>query len=388
MKKVVAIQNVLYLELNCFALAILLVIYFNIRHYINKYMLDQRIFLLLVYTNAIILIMDALMWMFDGVPGTPSHIVYSMVTTVYYILNPFFCAMWYLYADFFVYRSYARINRRMAPVMIPALVNLLLSVGSNLTGVLFDIDVYNVYHRGPYFLVMAGISFGYLIYAALFTLAQRKKLPAREYHMLLLLPLLPLFGAILQVLFYGLSLIWICSTLSALIIFIRHQNSELNTDHLTGLYNRRQLDSYLQTKSQSPGEKVVAGIMIDLNDFKLINDAYGHDEGDRALAHVADILKGTFRESDFVARYGGDEFVVILEVSEKTGLSYALTRLDANVEHFNAKKNVPYTISLSIGCDFYPTDGTEPSEFLKHIDALMYEEKKKHHPFEDGIPKQ
>jgi len=367
----------LYVELNCFAIAVLLAIYLNIRRYINKYLLDQKIYLTLIYVNALILALDAAMWLLDGLPGLVTHIAFSMFTTAYYILNPFICVMWYLYADFYIFRSYARLNRRMLPVMIPALVNLALSVASNITGTLFSIDAQNVYRRGPYFLILVSISFGYLIYSMLFTLAHRRKIQAKDFLMLLLLPLLPLAGAVVQVLHFGLSLIWILSTLSTLIIFINFQNVELDTDHLTGLYNRRQLDSYLHAKSQSAGTKAVAGVMIDINNFKRIHDGHGHDEGDRALAHVADILKRTFRENDFVARFGGDEFVAILEMNDKSGLEPALARLKANLAQFNEKKLAPYEISLSVGYDFYPAEGAEPSEFIKNIDRLMYEQKKK-----------
>ncbi len=377
-------QNFLYVELNCFAIAVLLAIYLNIRRYVNKYLLDQKIFLILIYVNALILALDTGMWLLDGVLGLVPRVAFSIFTTAYYMLNPFICAMWYLYTDFYVFRSYARLNKRMFPVMIPALVNLAFAVASNLTGALFFIDARNVYHRGSYFFIVVAISFGYLIFATLFTLAHRKKIPARDFLMLLLLPLLPLSGAVVQVLHFGISLIWILSTLSTLIIFINFQNVELDTDHLTGLYNRRQLDSYLHAKSQSAGTKAVAGIMIDVNHFKHINDNYGHDEGDRALAHVADILKSTFRESDFVARFGGDEFVAILEMNEKNGLDPALVRLRAKLAQFNEKKLVPYELSLSIGYDFYPAEGGEPSEFIRQIDRLMYEQKKKLREAETG----
>jgi hypothetical protein len=75
----------MYLELNCFALAILLLIYLNIRHYINKYLLDQKIFLVLIYLNAFILIVDAIMWLFDGRSGGAfTHGFYVATTVGYY----------------------------------------------------------------------------------------------------------------------------------------------------------------------------------------------------------------------------------------------------------------------------------------------------------------
>ena len=66
----------LYVELNCFAIAVLLAIYLNIRRYINKYLLDQKIYLTLIYVNALILALDAAMWLLDGLPGLVTHIAF------------------------------------------------------------------------------------------------------------------------------------------------------------------------------------------------------------------------------------------------------------------------------------------------------------------------
>jgi diguanylate cyclase (GGDEF)-like protein len=379
----------MYLELNCFALAILLLIYLNIRHYINKYLLDQKIFLVLIYLNAFILIVDAIMWLFDGRSGGAfTHGFYVATTVGYYTFNPLICLMWYLYADFSIYRKAERLRKRLVPMLIPILAIFILALVSVQNGMLFSINADNVYRRGPYFLIMAGVCFGYLLYTTLITVFNHKKMRSMDFRTLLFFPIPPIVGGVVQTLFYGVSLIWVCTTLSLLIIFIKYQNSQLNTDHLTGLFNRRQLDNFLHAKDQAAGGKVVAGLMIDLNYFKAINDTYGHSEGDRALTQVAGILKRTFRESDFVARYGGDEFVVIMEVNGQTDLEKAIERLHANVAQFNAKKIMPFEISLSIGSGTYEPNGKNTSEFMNRIDRLMYEEKDRCRCMDDGVPKQ
>jgi diguanylate cyclase (GGDEF)-like protein len=116
--------------------------------------------------------------------------------------------------------------------------------------------------------------------------------------------------------------------------------------------------------------------MIDLDSFKAINDGYGHDAGDQALRHTAAILKKTFRKNDFIFRYGGDEFVVMMEVREHADMTRAVHRLRENVRLFNERKAVPYTLSLSIGYDlFTPMPGYTIHNFLKHLDDLMYLDK-------------
>ena len=113
--------------------------------------------------------------------------------------------------------------------------------------------------------------------------------------------------------------------------------------------------------------------MIDIDSFKAINDLYGHKCGDEALKHLADILRKTFRKKDFIARYGGDEFVVFMQIEQKSELDDAVKRLSEKLKNFNEKKLFPFEISLSIGFDTYSADKME--DFLKHIDDLMYKHK-------------
>jgi diguanylate cyclase (GGDEF)-like protein len=190
----------------------------------------------------------------------------------------------------------------------------------------------------------------------------------------------PVVGAAFQVLFYGLSLIWPLVTLSILFVFIRLQNKLLFTDHLTGLFNRRELDRYLRNSLLGNGG-TLGGLMIDLDSFKKINDDFGHNVGDQALIDTAEILKRTFRKNDFIARYGGDEFIVIIDIARKNDLKKAVDRLDENVTLFNRKKTAPYTISLSVGYDFLlDKSKSEIKDFIKHLDELMYENKHESEP--------
>ncbi len=366
----------MYLELNCFGLAVLLTIFMNSRRHVNRYLFDQKLFFALLLTTALILVFDMFMWLFDGMPGPLIHPAYQWITVCYYALNPLICALWYLYADYYINRSEAHLKKISIPVLIPVCVNLCLSIMSVYWHGMFYIDGNNVYHRGPLFFVMALICFLFLAYTMVYIFLNRRKIQRREYKTLLLFPIPPIIGGVIQTLFYGVSLIWVCATISLLIIFIDFQNDQLSTDHLTGLYNRRQLDNYLRTKSQNAGGKTVAGLMIDLDSFKVINDTYGHDSGDRALKYVAEILKETFRKNDFVARYGGDEFLAIVEINQRSDLEKAVSRLNENLEQFNAKKLIPYEIKLSIGYDNL-SKGKDVRDFLKHIDDLMYTNKQK-----------
>lgn len=363
-----------YLETNALALAVLLLVFFNIRQQSKNYFTEQKLFLLLLATNSAILVLDSFMWVLDGMPGRGVRILYLAVTAAYYFANPFICMLWTFYVDYQINRDEKRMKTLTYYMPIPAAVNAVLAVMSVFGGYMFSIDESNVYHRGPLFFVMVGISYVYLIHTFMYTLWNREKMNKRQIAPILLFPLPPFIGSVVQSIYYGVSLIWVCMTLSLLIVFFSIQNAQLYTDYLTGLYNRRQLDHYVREKSKK--EKALAGIMMDIDCFKRINDVFGHEAGDLALEQTAKILKDTFRRDDFIARFGGDEFVVVLKIENSSDLIGAIGRLSENIAKFNAQKIFPFGISLSMGYDYfdYKPDVTI-QEFFRHIDNLMYEDK-------------
>jgi len=154
------------------------------------------------------------------------------------------------------------------------------------------------------------------------------------------------------------------------------------TDELTGLYNRRGFfllaDQQLKLANR---EKINMFTMsADLDYLKVINDNIGHKSGDLALIETAHILRETFRESDIIARIGGDEFVVFGVDTSDNNVSALIVRLKENIDLYNATKTNSFEISLSFGFARY--DYNNPcsiEEQLSIADKLMYGEKRKKH---------
>ncbi len=149
-------------------------------------------------------------------------------------------------------------------------------------------------------------------------------------------------------------------------------------DELTGLYNRRGFFSMAEQQaklSQRTSHNMLL-FYCDLDAMKTINDTLGHKEGDRALMDVAAILQQTFRESDVIARIGGDEFIVLAIESNDTSVGTLRMRLEQNLIAFEDRLRRPYTISLSVGVATYDPELSESLEqVLSRADDLMYQQK-------------
>ncbi len=164
--------------------------------------------------------------------------------------------------------------------------------------------------------------------------------------------------------------------------FSRHYKTILDLsirDALTGLYNSRFFWEWfrIEVEKAKRYNRSLALLMIDLDNFKPINDLYGHIVGDMVLKEIAKTIKNRIRKSDFVARYGGDEFVVVLiEINEKEALNFA-SNLKTMIENIRLKTSKGEVIPrVSVGVALYPDHGEDHLEVFAHADAVLMKIKK------------
>lgn len=149
-------------------------------------------------------------------------------------------------------------------------------------------------------------------------------------------------------------------------------------DGLTKLANRACFDKTL-SEIISPNRLTsgnVALLMLDLDRFKPVNDLHGHLAGDELLVSVARRMKNTIRADDFVARFGGDEFAIILyHFSSVAEVEIVAKRIIENVQKTFALKNAEVSIGISIGIAFLPTQGSSAEDLVQHADEALYQAK-------------
>jgi len=152
------------------------------------------------------------------------------------------------------------------------------------------------------------------------------------------------------------------------------------TDELTGLYNRRGF-SFAAEQELKHAHRTKTDLVLlffDVDRLKSINDAFGHAEGDEALKSAATALRSTFRESDIIGRWGGDEFAVLALDAPRGSVASLLCRLDETLGCLNCAEGTRYSISFSAGVSRYdPDKHSSLHELVRVADGMMYEEKRR-----------
>ncbi|MDO8300699.1 diguanylate cyclase domain-containing protein [Lacisediminimonas sp.] len=151
-------------------------------------------------------------------------------------------------------------------------------------------------------------------------------------------------------------------------------------DELTGLPNRRLLYDRIRSALARArrNQSTLALLYVDIDDFKLVNDSFGHAAGDVFLQEVAARLQGCLREADTVSRVGGDEFVVLLEdVRDADGANAIVEKIKSALSRKMVANGPAVALDASVGIAIYPGDGTDAEQLLLHADRKMYLHKRK-----------
>ena len=295
------------------------------------------------------------------------------------ILNTILIPVFFLYVCTQISELQESCKQKMT-ILIMALTVLctLIILSTAFTGHIFYFDSAHIYHRGPLLFIPMSLQLLMMLIVEIFMISQKQKIEIHYFYALTMFLIAPLIGWILQFLIFGLPFSLLSIAFAAQILFTDIRNRNMDKDYLTDAFNRQILDKYMQQKIAAANDKrTFSAILMDIDNFKVINDSYGHFEGDLALEKTVHILRASVNRNDFVARYGGDEFCIILESDIEAEVENVISRINKNLDEYNQKENKPYKLSFSLGYAVYNCAmGKSAEDFFKLIDQRMYEQKK------------
>ena len=299
-----------------------------------------------------------------------------------FVIDPIFHVFMLRYIDSWMTREIKEKRIWFNFMMAFVFINFILATMSEFTvnpRLLYYYDSNMIYHRGDLFIPRAFFMILTMILVELYTLIYINNVENENKRILLLYPVIPTIFGIIQALFLPtLALEYTGMHISCMIVSMFLQNRDVSIDGLTGVLNRNIFNRILDNKIN--GRSMFSLIMIDLDYFKEINDTFGHIKGDEALIEVVKLLKKSFRKNDLIARYGGDEFCVITDNTNKDELNKIIKRFQDEIDSFNKTKEKEYILSASVGFGIYNNKKYKTQkEFINSVDQIMYKEKEEKH---------
>lgn len=365
------------LIINSYSIILLLILsVYSIKKF-KKRTLKHTLYLMMAQITILMIIIDTL-GRFDGKAETFYPLFNHLGNFFIFFLNPVLPSLWLLYVHNQIFYNDEKTKKSIPPLIIIFLLNTSMVVANLFYGFLYYIDSGNIYHRGSLYILSVAGTFILLVAAYVLLIIYRKNIEKRYYFSLMFFAVPPVIGTLMQIFIYGIPFALIGVTFSLLIVLLYIQNDNMNTDFLTGIANRKRFEDILNARVENCDENgTFSLILLDLDNFKNINDTFGHEMGDNALKAISKMLALSVRSNDFIARFGGDEFCIVTDISNNKDLESAISRIDNCTEEFNQSNALPFNISFSIGSAVYECSSLLTSEeFLKQVDLLMYENKK------------
>lgn len=337
---------------------------------------DEKAYNFMLIVTFIATINETLSFIIDARPGFIFHILQYISNTISSASSGIIGYCWCLFVEYHIHRNFERIKKKSRILAIPLIIaTILIFINLLGTGIIFDISKENVYTRGPMNFILYIFVFVYYI-ESIYTVHKAKYDSILVEFFPIYYFIIPcMIGTMIQGFFFGVSTIWLCVAIAFILVYIEIQISISFIDDLSGLYNRKYMNHYLN-KLQNNKTKHVYGFMMDINDFKAINDTYGHLKGDYALIQFGIILQHSIDKDSVAIRMGGDEFVIFAKLKSDEEALALKKQIKYNVRQFNIKSKEPFHLSFSIGIAKF--NGKNTDAFLSAMDDSMYEAKNMH----------
>lgn len=341
--------------------------------YLFKYNTDvvqRRIFVSCLIMTLVAIACDFTHQALAGQGGQIVQIILYSVNTLYYIFQ---VGAMYVTVVFLDYISYKDMKRLKITITIVAAINLahIAALLLNLQeGFYFFFTDGNEFMYGDKHFIRLPISYLPFILDIVDLLLSYKNVSVSHINLIFIILILSSAGSTISFIANNTPLFWICSATGFLALYLFIIRAEAKFDVLTGIGNRYMFYEFIDKLNKQSGEQSWSIAMLDIDDFRRINNTYGHIEGDNALRNAADAIKGCIRASDLVVRYGNDEF--ILAVQSEYDIDRLMERIQQAIYDQNEKSDRAYKLKLSYGHGAFVTHSEQNiNDFLAGIEKLM-----------------
>ena len=342
---------------------------------------EYHFFAALIVIHLVYLVMSSLWCLQEFEAIHLGRLLMKTVTTASYLCITLCAFVFFIFTVVNIGFKLARKRPFRIICFIPEAVTLALILSSPWTGWIFSLNAQNRLEEGPLYTFMLIATSLYLIAVICFagynmftakTMAKRKSSGA-----LLLSVVVIIAFVVIDDMIDKATVLPVAVFAVILVIFIALLESNINSDVLTGMNNRRKADDYLLDQLAGVSdERPLYLYMCDLNSFKSINDIYGHTEGDEALRICGSVLKKTIaRYNGFAARFGGDEFLLVWQPGRKADPEMLVEDIHCSMEEQSRELNKPYSLTISVGFAECTDRRESLPSCIKRADEMLYRRK-------------
>lgn len=258
---------------------------------------------------------------------------------------------------------------------LPIISNLIFAMLSPFFGFFFSISSQGVYARGPLFWLSALSTYIFLAAGIVLVSFNFKRMVSKDFWLILGIGIIPIVGGIVQGLVYGLLAMWGFAAIGLFLGYLFLQDRMIRLDYMTSAWNRESFYYTYSRRIQMTPEKKFGAIYLDIDNLKIINDSFGHLEGDKAIALVMDVIREVLPYGAVIARLGGDEFIVLYDCETMEEMQSILGLIKKNFLENERVKAKEYQLECSFGVSLFTSEFASLEAFLSHLDGLMYQEK-------------
>lgn len=325
-----------------------------------------------------------LVWIFNNGFFSLTEIFPTCEVIVSYVLNGLnvlFSALtglaWLNFSETMQGNNFLKKKRNLTLVLIPILFLILLIATTNKTHILFHISKSGEFFRDRGYFLLFMVAYGYILLTTFQSVRRAKHAKNMQERNLsrniARFIMAPLLTGIIQLIITNIQLLFFGTVFALINVYISLLELQISLDPLTRLNNRSLLDQRIEhavNKIKNNKETDLFLLLLDVDNFKEINDVHGHQIGDKTLKLVADAIKENCAGEDYACRYGGDEFVMLHHAPQGENCSQLIQNIESKL---TTACDIPCAVSVSVGICRYSSDlMNNPAEFLKAADDEMY----------------